>query len=209
MASIYIGKPEQLQSPRLKVWREWKASKPEGTRLSVELFRERAGLVLLPPKVIIRLSNNDGTLVDFKDDVPWESSLERWLLDEEKALSTTHESEVIRTDMLLREAFRPIRQEVGSDYFDAVLVKELSEGSLSRYDSVRAVLSQVAKSNPSEQSLSTTRAAIINAFRSVSVRLLLLYPDKSDYVEELLADGVASFMDERFSITNRRMLGLG
>lgn len=200
MTSDYFGPLVEIPHPKVEALTAWKASQIGVSVVNVELYWEPPYHASVVPKVIIRLLDMDGKLVDFKEELTWDMVLESWLTVE-RARSMTFASEVIRTHVLLQEAFRPILREVGSGGFYDILLKELQDGPLKDHEVVRGVIRSLRPARLRVESENSRHEAlqIVEAFKTVTARLSGLYPGDRSSVEELLASGVASLIQERYA----------
>jgi hypothetical protein len=192
--------------PRVSAWRAWIADHPECDHLGVEVQQPRDDYGRGRAMVLVYFFDKGGELLHAESE-EWEPELERFLLDEARAASQTREAEILRFELLLREAFRPIWREVEGGYFDAVLVHVLREGDFRDHPAVQEMLAHARPGNPSPRRLAETRAFIEAALAYVGGRLRLVRPDPEE-ASEILARALAAWLDERFSVSRRRRMGM-
>lgn len=192
--------------PIVMAWKSWIAAHPSFSRLEVELEHVQEGILRGPVALYVHfLDASDQRLRT--QQIEWEADVERYLIDEVRVPSQTRESEILRFKLLLNESFRPIWREVDGGYFDAVLVQMLGEGDYRDHPAVREMLAHARPGNPSPPRLAETRALIDAALAYVGGRLSLVRPDPTE-ADDILALALAAWLDDRFSISRRRMRGL-
>lgn len=189
--------------PKVRSWKEWMA-RPEFSRLELQVQQHRDDYGRGPAMLLVSFLDEDGALIH-GESVVWEPELEHFLLDEQCVPSQTRESEILRFELLLNEAFRPIWREVDGGYFDAVLVDVLREGDFREHPAVREMLAHARPGNPSPRRLAETRAFIEAALTYVGRRLRLVRHDEGE-ADDILAHAIAAWLDERFSVSRRRRL---
>jgi hypothetical protein len=192
--------------PTVSGWKAWMAAHRECDRIEVEVAQERDGLVRGPVELAVYFLDVSGQTLH-RELVEWDADFERFLIEEAAAPSQTKESEILRFELLLSEAFRPVWREVDGGYFDAVLVQLVREGDYRAHPAIQAVLAHAEPGNPSPRRLQETRAFIEGALTYVGGRLLRVRPDPAE-ADELLARALAAWLDERFSVSRRRAMGM-
>jgi hypothetical protein len=107
---------------------------------------------------------------------------------------------------------KPVR-EFGDGYFNAVLVDLLKDSDLTRYPAISEVLEQAYTNHPSREGkgfdkYNLCREMIADAISGRARELTgpLNYPE--DEAKQILVTALARYLDERFSVSNRRRLGL-
>jgi hypothetical protein len=191
--------------PEVSGWRLWRAH-PECSKVEVAVQQYTDGLVRGHPMLIVCFLDSAGELIH-GESVVWEPTFERYLLDELKLPSRDRSSEILRFKLLLHEEFKPIWREVDGGYFDAVLVKVVGAGDYSEHPAIRAVLQHAHPGNPSPRNLQKTSDFIERALAHVGgrIRFVTHTPDEAD---DILVHALAAWLDDRFSVTSRRSLGM-
>jgi hypothetical protein len=117
--------------------------------------------------------------------------------------------EGLRFSLGLRAALRKVERRYGDGYLNAVLVDLVDESDLSRNGEI-AEVRKYLHANPAERSKSyaACRELIANEIggRAVELRDQLKYPP--DEVKAVMEKALATYLDERFSVSSRRQLGL-
>ena len=173
----------------------------------MDVQRGRDGLTLLAPRLFVSFYGVGDEIVR-QDEAPWEPELEAWLIDEERARATTVENEMDRFSLLLKPAFRPILVRYGDGYFNSVLVASLREGPYGSDGEVADVLRAIHEDRPAGGSRADCEQMIDHELGLAAKRLLVLYDGNVTVAAKILGGAIARYLDERFSVTNSRMLGL-
>jgi hypothetical protein len=118
-------------------------------------------------------------------------------------------NEALRLALMLADWFQHPAQRFGDDYFNSVPVEYLKEGPLRGVKDVQDVLRDVHEIPPYKEG--TAHADCRNEVQAVLQRgaqvLTSIGYDRTT-AERILVRALVQFLDDRFGITNRRMLGL-
>ena len=202
----YFDSPTQRpEHPRVRAWRSYRKD-PSVHYVEVEVRRKREGLFVLPARLFVFFCSEDGEVVR-TDETAWESELESWLIDKEKARAATIDNEKLRFSLLLKPALRPIPVRYGDDYFNSVLVTGLKEGPFGTHTEIVDVLRDIHEYPPAGGSLLDCQELIDFEFATMAKRLLELYDDDRATAEDILGGAIARYLDDRFSVSDRRQLG--
>jgi hypothetical protein len=118
-------------------------------------------------------------------------------------------NEAVRFGLLLKTLFSPSEMRYGDGYFSAVLIDVLRDSEFAREQKVSEVLPFISvpppKPSPSRDDCAENIKAVLSR-----VAQLLVDPLKYPHGEAkaVVAESLAYFLDERFSITSGRLLGL-
>ncbi|MFT3769408.1 MAG: hypothetical protein QM820_28555 [Minicystis sp.] len=194
------------EHPRIRAWKSYR-SEPAVDHLEVEVRREREGLSLLPASLFVSFVSADGKILRDAE-APWEPELEAWLIDEQGARARTVENEKLRFSLLLKPALRPVLIRYGDGYFNAVLIAGLREGPYRAHPEVADMLRSIHEDRPSAESRADCQALIDHELTRAAQKLLRLYKGERATAEDILGGAIARYLDERFSVTNSRLLGL-
>lgn len=196
----------QPEHPRIRAWKSYRRD-PAVDHVEVQLLQERDGLVLLPARLAVSFYRADGEVAKY-DEADWDPELETWLIDDQRARAISPDNEKLRFSLLLKPALRPILVRYGDGYFNSVLIAGLREGPYALHNQVADMLRSIHELPPHEQSRAECQELIDRAIATVAQRLLRLYDGDRAAAEEILGGAIAHYLDERFSVTNSRMLGL-
>ena len=196
---------DQFDHPKLRYWQDLGAQ--HGTSPEVEVVRPRDGLGFARTAVHVTVRDANGAVVT-TDVEPWEpqmvlSTVERgWR-------APTSEREIERFGILLKTLFAPIETRYGDGYFSSVLVEVLQDSEFSKEPSVAELLGLI-KVPPAY--VSSNRADCVANIKAVLARVAQWIAGPLNYTRDdakaILTRAVTYFLDERFSITAGRMLGL-
>lgn len=197
----YFTTPAEPPShPRIK---SWMRRKKNATRVDMELYRSRDGLVRGIPRIFVNFYSDSE---EYQDEVPWEIELDDWLIENGvHAVSTDNEKE--RWALHITNAFRPTINRYGEGYFNAVLVGLIKAGPFAEHPKVKEMLHDIHENRPSEDSLRDCEEMIEERLYNLAERVKRLYSDQLDVAEDVLAGALANYLDERYSISDRRLLG--
>lgn len=182
-------------------------NRPGVRSVRVDVAKRRDGLVLLEPRIRVLFLGDDPQDIRESLLTPWDPELEAWLIDEQhaRAISVTNEKD--RFSLLLKPALQPAVVRYGDGYFNSVLIHTLAEGPYRDDPEVADVLRSIREYPPAGGSLYDCREFIEKAFASAARRLMTLYPSERDLAVDILAGAIARYLDDRFSVTNSRLLG--
>lgn len=191
--------------PKLRYWRSL-LQRHSQAELRVELRRERDGLTFLPASLYVSAVAPDGTVLSC-DQEPWEDELNLTLV-REGFRAPNEENEAMRFGLMLRHLFRPIETRFGDGYFNAVLIDYLKASGFADHPEVKAKLDAIHEYTPPQSSAANDCR---ERLRSVLVQCARWLVDNLKYqratAEDILGGAVAYYLDERYSITNRRLMG--
>jgi hypothetical protein len=198
--------PDWEVHPMVRHWHEMRR-RPEIADAKVELYRPREGLTFRPAQLYVHFIRKDGTrLTPEKED--WDDVLNEGLL-KLGVSAVSEENESARFALGLRAALAPIDARFGAAFFNSVLLEVVHETPLATAQAVAQVLDAIHRDNPYMEgnSYSDCKAMIMNVLRErvQELRDDLKYSDVK--AEQILADALAQYLDERFSVTNRALLG--
>lgn len=182
--------------------RTWIQRIRSGERAAVEVVRKRSGISYGPTKLHVIF---DGTDVQ-RDE--WDTHLSE-VLASEKVRAVDSANEALRLALMLSDWFQYPAQRFGDDYFNSVLVDYLTHSELGAIPEVREVLRHVHESSPNNESGHYTdcRNEVL-AILQRAAQVLTSLGYQREEAERILVEALARFLDDRFGVTNRRMLGL-
>ncbi|HEY7158827.1 MAG TPA: hypothetical protein VH575_33090 [Gemmataceae bacterium] len=197
-----------LPHPRL---RNWKARLDQaGTTAALEVFRPEAVLGQSQPEMNLQFTE-DGKLLPLET-LPWDDDLNAGLL-QLRVRAVNPEQEAERFALGLRAAMRKAEREFGDGYFNAVLVEFLKEKELTRYPAIAEVLEHAYANRPHREGkglgrYNLCRDMISDAIggRAHELADVLSYPQED--AKQILVAALARYLDDRFSVSIRRRLGL-
>jgi hypothetical protein len=202
-----LFKKDQFSHPKLRYWQE--LATKHGTSPIVEVNRPRDGLGFAPARLRVTVRDEQGNpITDNDDPEPWEPQL---------ALATVERgwrapdpaNEAIRIGLLLKMFFSQPEMRYGDGLFSSVLVDVLRTSDFAREPVVSEVLKFISVPRPRASPSTNDCAENIKAVLARVAQLIagpLKYPQPE--AKDIIAKSVAYFLDERFSITPGKLLGL-
>jgi hypothetical protein len=195
----FQGDDEGFDHPRLQHWRRLIQ---DGAQLQLEVVRAKSGLDVGRPVLYVTVSTKGQRNLEHED---WSDALNRGLIK----LGVRASNEEFRFGLAFEGAFEPAEDRVGDGFFNSVLVETLQQGPLA--PRLEDVLKQTHALRPSRESPSyaACRELIVAAIRGRARELThdLCYPEPQ--ANDILIAALIIYLDERFSITERRRLGFG
>ena len=182
------------------------ARKNEGLVPVFELFRAKEALGFRKAKIVIHFLK-DGREADYRDD-DWDDNLNSGLV-QLGVRSQTPEEEKDRFALGLRAALRTPEKRYGDGYFSAVLVQYVLRTDFRGQGEMAEVLEHVHQEKPDDSNTFRDCLRMVDAAvkgRAVELFQNLGYDKPTTW--DILAGAMARYVDGRFSVTNRRVLGL-
>jgi hypothetical protein len=178
-----------------------------GDVVKVELYQPDSGPGLSRTELVIHRWT--GNQQHAPQQIPWDDEVNNGLIDlRVRAVDVPNES--ARFTLVLRAALKKIERKYGDGYLNIVLVNLIDESDLSKSGLIAEVRQyvHVNTTNRSREAYSECRDAIA---REIGVRAAQLR-DKLGYgpdeVKSVMTSVLATYLDERFSVSSRRQLGL-
>ena len=200
--------PVQLEElhPKAREWRQWLKG-GDAEYATCELWRKRDGITFMPAKLYVKFYVGDKLIGSDQDN--WDPDLNMELVNL-KVQAISLENEAIRLSLMMQEWFSISEERFGDGYFNAVLIEYLRHSGFSNGPPVQEALEYIHEPPPNFQTPAYKECN--QEIEGVLTRAARLLRDDLEYdqsrAEEILAAGVAHYLDERFSITNRKLLGL-
>lgn len=177
----------------------------QGKPLICEFLRRRDGLTWGPARMQVSIPTATPPVIELP--VPWDLDLDDWLI-EHKAKAPSHANESERFGFRFHEVFEPIEQRYGGGYFNAVLVQYLRD-TFAGQTPVMATLDEVHSYAPNEsQSAVDCRERISGVLTETAQTLTRTLGYQRPVAEQILSNAISYYLDDRFNISNRRLLGL-
>lgn len=186
----------------------WMAKINKYTNKYCEIFRKREGVKFQPTKIYLHVEDADGNVITDQDD--WDTELNQFLL-ENKIKAKDQENEKVRFGLMLKESLKKPEIKFGDGYYNSVLLEIVIE-SFKGYGDVDDKLSSIVISGtPSKvgSSYSECRSMIIGEIVACANNLTKLLSYNRKQADEILAGAIGYYLDDRFSVTTRKLLGFG
>ena len=198
----YFDEPGSApEHPRIRAWRSFKNN---SSRVELEIRRQRDGFAYLPTRMFVTFHGADGCLPRL-DETEWDLELDSWLVTEH-VKAKDEDNEKLRFSLRLKAAFHPIAIRFGDGFFNSVLVHLLRDGPFASHQSLAQVLDEIHEYPAGGGSKGDCEELIEYELRVAAMELMGLHANRA-VAEEILAGAVAQYLDDRFHITEGRLLG--
>jgi hypothetical protein len=201
----FLKNPSETGSlhPLIRVWDSLLKRSRGDARCRVE--RRRQGLSYLPTKLWLELTLQSGEPEARESD--WDAELNRWLM-EKKVRAIDAENEAVRFQLVLRELLQKTEVRLGDGSFSAVLIDVLKNTGLASDRRIATLLAKVGHHEPSRANASQPAVDTIKAVFSTCARSLQDLGYNDDAVLNILVGAIVRYLDDRFSVTNRSLIGV-
>jgi hypothetical protein len=204
----FFGATDESPHPRLRDWKRRLASK--NASASVKVFRPNGEFGQGKPEMYVQFM--EGGRPTHLDTVPWDDDLNAGLILL-KVKSVSPEQEAERFALGLRAAMRRIEREFGDGYFNAVLVELIKESHLDRYPEIADVMRYSYATAPHREGgafdrYTICRELIADAISGRAKELTRGLGYTQEEAKGILVSALARYLDERFSVSSRREIGM-
>lgn len=175
-------------------------------RVEVEVWRAREVLGYKPARIIIHITKDEVQLPP--TEYAWDDDLNHILINSGYR-AVNQENEKVRFCMALRSGFRKPETRFGEGFFNAVLVKLIKGGPFMEFGEVAGVMKDVSANEPYMRgpSYEDCIAMIKSVLHGRAKELTEALHYDRPIAEDVLAGALARYLDERFTVTDRRRLG--
>jgi len=193
-----------LAHPRL---RHWAARIKSGATAVLELYQPATALGEVQTDIALHFKARD--VPDSLEVCDWDDDLNAGLIAlRVRAADSTNET--ARFALGLRAAMRKTTREFGDGFFNSVLLELVNESDLSRHAAIAEVVRHAHANAPYREgrSYDPCRDMIADAIsgRMYELKNELGYPPTE--ARDILVSSLACYLDERFSVSSRKRLGL-
>ncbi len=194
--------------PLLRYLTELEA-RPDFQEAKAEVVRPRAPLGHKPAKLYLHCYAKSGAAIDGPHAEDWDDDLNAALV-RHRVRAVSVDNEKVRFSLGLRAALQGAETRFGDGYYNSVLVHHIMNTPFKDHPAVAAVLPHVNRSgiDPSFRTYAECRDMIDGAIRGRARELTKDLGYGVPEAEDILATALAQYLDDRFSVTNRRVLGL-
>lgn len=204
----FFTKPTESVHPRVRNWRA-RLGEPDTTAL-LEVYRPESEFGQAQPEMHLQFIE-DGNLLPLET-VPWDDDLNAGLIHQvpKPVRAVSPEQEAERFALGLRAALRKAEREFGNGYFNSVLIDLLNDSDLTNHKEIAEVL-KYAYANPPHRegrAFGVCRELIAGAISDRARELTGPLDYSREEAKQILVSALARYLDERFSVSNRRRLGL-
>jgi hypothetical protein len=188
--------------PRLRHWRKLLK---DGARIRVEVARGKRGLDVGRAILCVTIVANGQERLEEEE---WSDDLNSGLI-KLQVRAFSQENEALRFGLAFSGAFEPAEDRVGDGFFNSVLIDALKLGPLAvRLANVLAQIN-VLQPNRDSKSYPDCRDLIVGAIKGRARELTRDLAYSEEEANTILSSALAVYLDERFSISDRRLLGFG
>ena len=199
-----FAKPKQYDHPKLRSWLSYKKNS-DTIGCFIEFRRERQGLSYKPARLYFEAERKDGTI--FSDREPWDEDLNNALLDRGfKARDAANESERFGYTLVAR--MQPLVNKFNDGFFNAVLVQYLKREGYSKIGAIQLKLAKISVNQPAPGETADDCAERIDAILARCANQINELGYDIQEGKRILADAIAYYLDDRFSITSSEIFGL-
>lgn len=200
----FTSAPEAALHPKVRFWQSMQRN---GARLVCEVIRERDFLSFGPASLAISFLDAAGTDLQSPDEIEWDSRLNDELL-RLGVRAVSPENEIRRFGLVLRDRLAEPEERFGDGYFNAVLIEYLEGSPFAALPMIAEKLASISTYRASRDGRAYEECS--DAIEAVFVRcardLTALDYEQADAID-ILSAALATYLDERFSITTRKLLG--
>jgi hypothetical protein len=191
--------------------RNWKARKEQpGVTAELEVYRPATALGLKQTEMNLHFTENGKPQP--LETVAWDDDLNTGLIQlGVRSINPDRESE--RFALGLRGALRKAEREFGDGYLDGVLVEFITDSDLTRHPEIAEILQHAHAVPPYRKGKAPARYDLCREMiadaisgRAHELKEKLGYPEEE--AKPILVKALARYLDDRFSVSNRRRLGL-
>lgn len=204
----FFTKPTESLLPRLRTWKA-RLAEPN-TSVTLAVSRPETVFGQSQPEMHLQFTR-DGILLP-PESLPWDDDLNSGLIHQvPKAVrAVSPEQEAERFALGLRAALRKAERDFGDGFFNAVLLELLKDVDLTGHREIAEVLQHASalRANHDSRGYIDCSEMIAGAISGRAQELTgpLNYPQ--DEAKQILVSALARYLDERFSVSCRRRLGL-
>jgi hypothetical protein len=179
----------------------------KGDEARLEIRRPRAALGFEPAMMYLHFLNGDGEVEDYKTE-QWDPELNQSLI-QRHVRAIDENSEVTRFALGLAAALERPESRYGDGFFNGSLVAVIDDGPLSALPPIQVLRRHITSNRACAdgQSFNDCTTMIRDALQDRWHELKddLNYP--ADDADRVLAEALAAYLDERFTISDRKRLG--
>ncbi len=204
----FFEQPADSRHPRLHNWKV-RLEQPESSA-TLEVSREETDFGQARPEMHVQFREN-GKLLPLET-VQWDDYLNSGLI-QLRVRSVNPEQEAERFALGLRAALRKAEREFGDGYFNAVLVDLIKDSDLTQHAEIAKVMKHVCANAPHKEGGAYDRYTICRELiaeaiggRAKELKDVLGYSPEE--AKQMLVSALSLYLDERFSVSSRRALGL-
>jgi len=202
----FFEKPEPVLHPQLRYLRGL-LDRKEVAQLRVEFRQERNGLDVGEPQLFVLSQDDRGNEIRPPQELDWDPQVNDVLMTWGiKAITIPNES--LRFAAVLRDRLGIVETRFGDGFFSGVLTQYLQSSAWSERPVVSAMLEDVHAYHPSPGP--QRDACLDNIERAIGDCIDALYKSLAytkDQTISVLSAAIALYLDQRFHVSERKLLG--
>ena len=205
---LFGGTKERETHPDALFWSDLR-ERDDIAKVELEFRRKRDGITFRPAEFRATFFDENGKRQDSRKST-WELELHQDLVRAGfRCRSESNDAE--RFGFSLKSLFEPVEARYGDGYFNAVLIEYLRSTGIDQRPEAKDVFNAIHWDRPSMEgpSFAECRDRIARVLQGVAHDLSTSLGYERPEAEHILASAIAYYVDERFSVTNRRLLGFG
>lgn len=178
-----------------------------GKEYQVNVYRPAGMVGLVKTKIYINCQANGQHDPTIEHD--WDEKLNKGLI-QLGVRAIDPDNEAFRFAFGLRDALVSVEREFGNGYYNAVLLDLIKESDLDRYPEIGEVLNHTYHdaTERNEARYHRCRDAIAFGISGRARELVRGLKYSEDEAKGILSKAIASYIDNRFSVSSRRQMGL-
>ncbi len=203
---LFRSATDRVIHPKARYWIDYK-KRDEVDGYELEFRRPKDGIVYRPARFFISFFDSNNRIIN-GDESDWELDLHQDLNDGGLHCKN-NDNESGRFGFAFKELFKKAENRFGDGYFNSVFLGYIYISGLDRYDKVKKVVESIHRDQSSMQgsSYNDCKGMIESVLKDVADSLNKKMKYSIDDTKEIIAGAVAYYLDERFNVTNRRLLG--
>ena len=201
----FFSHPTGYVHPQVRNW-EMRLAEP-GTSATLEVLSSETQVGQPQPEMTLQFTKNGNRLP--LETLPWDDDLNGELIRlGVRGASTEQEAE--RFSLGLRAAMRKAEREFGDGYFNAVLIDLITDSDLTQHLEIAEMVEHSTALRPDRASkrYNPCREMIADAISGRAKALTGPLHYSQEEAKAILVSALAHYLDQRFSVSSRRRVGL-
>ncbi len=204
---LTVGQKREFEDHPLIRLLTLRQSKPDFGAARVVILRPRAALGFEPARLTLEFLDNRGSPIDYKTE-EWDPGLNGALVRREiRALDEANE--ITRFGLALAAAFEEAESRYGDGFFNAVLMQVVDKSPFAGKAVINDLRPHISTNRPYQGGHSAEDCAVMiqSALQDRWFELRRNLGYEKDAADRIMAGALASYLDDRFTVTDRRKLG--
>lgn len=182
-------------------------SEPEFGEARVVIVRPRAALGFEPARLTLEFLDKQGSPIEYKTE-EWDPDLNGALV-RRNIRAMNEVNEITRFGLALAAAFEKAESRYGDGFFNAVLMQVVDKSPFADKLVIKELRPHISTNRPYQggRSAEDCAAMIQSALQDRWFELRKSLGYEKDAADRIMAGALAAYLDERFTVTDRRKLG--